>query len=392
MTLSRGGLLDLTRSFGVIRGDYMAMGNTANLTATGAGSEVRAGAVNAMAGSIHAMAGATIHAPTGLTLGAGTFTTVDGAMSRITSQLIPGVGPGVGNTTMTGVVGNRAVLKVNNGGTYITGNLTLPPAPMGGMAGNSVRVDPATLIVSGNANFNPQDIFEVDDTSLFQLAGSFDNAMVVPQNWIVNGRVELNGGGAGLQSFEVSGKDYGNILNAMFPTFNDLWNAAYMDNFAIGDHVNHQGGTFVVTPASVIKFVNARDSMMGTMGGMDDFGIQPPGAEIMSTGGLDFDNNEALYVNRLVLGAAARLDLDRLHVYYRQVCFDFTGTDCLDDADFQNGQFTDVLNWQAMGITFVPDGMGVTRYPIPFTFIPEPGSLAILLGAVLFVGRMRRRS
>jgi hypothetical protein len=182
--------------------------------------------------------------------------------------------------------------------------------------------------------------------------------------------VTLNGGGADVQEFEVSGGDFGNTTSAMFPTFGDLFDDAYVDNYAIGDRALRGMGTLHVTEDSEIEFVDDHFNSIGSLAGTDDFDTQMPGEIITSTGAID--DGAALYVNRLVLDPMSTLDLGLLHVYYREVSFDGGTT-------FQRGDFSDVLAWLGPGfnVSFVPDMDGVTRYPIPF--VPEPCTLVLLL-------------
>jgi hypothetical protein len=241
------------------------------------------------------------------------------------------------------------------------------------------------MTILGDANFNEQDIFEVDGGSFFNLGDDFDNAQQVASNWTVIGKVKLNGGGADTQRIEISGHDFGNTTSPTFPTLNDLWDSAYVANYAIGDRLLQGMGTLHVTPSSIIDFIDARNNLNRTSGGTDDFATMPPGAVITSTGALA--DSEALYVNRLVLDSSSALALGLLHVYYRQVSFD-------GGLTFQTGQFSDVLAWLGSGITFAAGPDGVTRYPIPFTGpVPEPNTLllAIFGGGWMLTARRRVR-
>jgi hypothetical protein len=182
----------------------------------------------------------------------------------------------------------------------------------------------------------------------------------------------------------VSGYDFGNTTNGVYPTLNNLWDAAYVGNYQIGDRPMQGMGTLHATTGSIVSFVNARNNLNGSFGGTDDFNTMPPGAVITSTGALA--GGEALYVNRLVLDPFASLALDLLHVYYREVSFD-------GGLTFQTGQFSDVLAWLGTGINFMPGADGVTRYPIPFTGpVPEPSTLLLAAICACWISTGRRRA
>jgi hypothetical protein len=313
-------------------------------------------------------------------------------MKRGATQYLDGeIGGGVpnvdigGNLLMNGIVGDRAVVKISNGAILrVMGNVNMAPpgVPNGG---NAYDIDPATMIVGGDFNLYTKDILRVDGGSDLFVGDDVANSMDVPANWDVTGRVTLNGGGVDVQTFEVSGRDFGNTTSAMFPTLIDLFDSAYVQNYNIGDRALQGLGTLRVTPQSVVNFINSFDNSLPSLVGTDDFATQPLGAVITSTGALaPAADGEALYVNRLVLDPASILDLGLLHVYYREVSFD-------GGLTFQPGDFADVLTWLGNGITFVPAMDGTTRYPIPFTgVIPEPSGLLLIVVCGVCLASLRR--
>jgi hypothetical protein len=293
----------------------------------------------------------------------GASVTIDNAGTAINTNI----------TTILGIPlgGIRGVVKVNNNATLngVTLNLF-----------GTLDIDPAFANFSADANLDANGILRVDDYSRISVGDDVFNEMTDETHWKVDGEFRLNGSGFNEQTFEVAGYDFGNTTSGAYPTLTALWNDAYHDNFSIGDHDVHTLGTLHITPESIVDFVDGSDNSNSSSGGMDDFATQMPGEVITSTGALD--DGEALYVNRLILGRFATLDLDKLHVYYRLVSFD-------DGATFVRGDFADVLAWQAAGIVFVPGSDGVTRYPIPF--IPEPSTLLLTaIGTAIGVGRARR--
>lgn len=358
---------------GVTNSGTMVVNDDTSLLKIGRGNYAGNGRVNIANGG-KVTVGTVPAVPGSYSMTPGAFLSVDRPGSQLTVN---------GPIIMTGVVGNRAVIKVNNGGAITATNLVIP-GPVGpDVPGNAVRIDPATMTILQDANFTPQDIFEVDGGSFFNLGDDFDNAQQVSMNWNVSGKFTLNGGGADNQRYEVSGYDYGNTTNGTYPTLGNLWDSTYVANYAIGDRPMQGMGTLHATTGSIVSFVNDRNNLNGSAGGTDDFSIMPQGAVITSTGALA--GGEALYVNRLVIDPSTAFSLDQLHVYYREVSFD-------SGATFQTGQFSDVLVWLANGVTFAPGSDGVTRYPIPFTGpVPEPGTLLLAAVGTCLIWQRRRR-
>lgn len=346
------------------------------LTVNGAGSNFRSNFNLVTNGSVQTSSTGTINVANDMIMNAGAFTSLTGAGSDITV---------VGNLAMNGVAGNIASVKVSNGARFIVGgNINTPPAGVPN-AVNKYNVDPAFMDIGGSFNLYHDDELRVDDLSVVTVGGSVRNEMHSPNFWSYDGTLRMNGGGP-LQGYEVSGHDFGNLfgVGTPYPTLNDLFSLAYVNNFNIGDPYSHGLGTLHLTVGSSLLVLNDyNNSLGGPGGGFDDFGlVGPTGLPVHSTSEL-LAGGEALYLERLVIDPGTHLSLGMLHIYYREVSFD-------GGAHFISGTFGDVVTWGTMGVTFAPGLDGVSRWPIPF--IPAPGSASLLVAAGVLGMRRRRRN
>jgi hypothetical protein len=227
-----------------------------------------------------------------------------------------------------------------------------PPALMGS---GQLALSTGSSATLGSYTMNTGGALFVDKTSLLQIGGDWSNQLKDPTQFQVNGKVELNGGGA-LQQIAVAGHDYGNTLSAN--------TVAFSNNLTIGSAANPTG-TLQFDSGSQVMLVDQFDN--GNQGGVGS--LIAPGIWTGSPTGA-----EALYVWNLVIQPDVTIDFAGLHLYYETGASGGYGPD-------PSVWLADLATWQAQGDVFI--GGEPLLIPMATTSsVPEPSSL-VMMGSAL---------
>jgi hypothetical protein len=341
LTFTGGGTGPPQRATIVNSGTVTVDGKGSNLNGTSATFDNQAKATLSFTGGSTGTIG-TLNNLTGATLSftGGSAVTV-GNLNNQPNATVSIDGAGTKLTAQSGLR-NAGKITETNGGKLDPPSLT-GPGQLALYTGSS-----ATL---GSYTMNTGGALIVDKTSLLQIGGDWSNQLKDPTQFQVNGKVELNGGGA-VQHIEVAGHDYGNTVPAN--------SVAFSNNFAIGSATN-PAGTLQIDSGSHVMLVDQYDN--GNHGGV---GSQiAPGIWTGSPTG-----SEALYAWNLVIQPDVTIDFDGLHLYYEHGPSGGVGPD-------PSVWRADLAIWQAQGDVFI----GGEPYLIPMAMnasVPEPSSVVIL--------------
>jgi len=260
-----------------------------------------------------------------------------------------------GELLVTGHTTNDGRIKVTNGDAYFEGGLT---------DNGRLEIDPALVVVVGDLDVGSDGVMTLDANSTLQLMGNFENRSTRKGDFdLSQGTVQFHG--EGTQDFEAAGRDVGTDPSG------------WVENFAIG--------RLMIEPDSLVRLADLCDNQ------------------------LDGNDNEAVYVDELLIETGGWIDPNGLSLYYRNGGdpkrlfygdFDFSGDVGRSDfAILEAGFGTAAGAGWADGDT---DGDGDVDFRDYLTWkanvglssgaAPEPATLALLAlpaGAVLL--RRRRR-
>ena len=264
-----------------------------------------------------------------------------------------------GDLLIVGDTVNDGLIKLYNAEAYFEGTLT---------NNGEINMDPAVAVVAGDLAVAADGVIVADEGSELKLLASFDNRSTQKAGFHLEAAtVRFSGfyAGGGIQQLEVAGVNLGASTDG------------YLDNFAFGT---------LVIEAAKLQLV-------------DDFDNQQDGP-----------NNEAAYVDWLVLNTGAAIDFNSLNLYFRngggpkQLFHGDANLDgCVDGLDYvtwSNNYLTgDTWGEGDCNGDGVADGLdyvlwsnnyrqGSPSLPGP---VPEPGVVSLLtLGCVALVRRRRQ--
>ncbi len=271
------------------------------------------------AGLTH-VAGTDLTIPVGKTV-AGSGTINDPVLCQGTVAVTPG-----NELNLSGGLelssGGRTDILFGGSSGYTTG-LTTTDLNVGsdGTGTLNLQNTDANLVVSNRLKFGPGAALSSVDGSAIHMTGSaFENTSTDPAALadMINLTLIFEGGTTDIDPFEAAGEDMGPVMEG------------YDDNFALG--TLQLGGDDI----GQLQLVNLFDNRPG------------------------WEGSEALYVEKLILGAGSTLDLNGLNLYYLNGTFDGAITDSVGNG-------------------------GVHQ-------VPEPATLALLgFGGLGVLFRRRRR-